>query len=138
MDATRLALSRMKSELRAKRVSDIPQPKAVQITVQVGGEEPGEEAVAFLGDRLRTRLRRPGILADLNTANVALIEVLSSVVADYMDADGRMVSQSVTDIRFATSVNDIDDTDTGDWVAEAAGTGEIGDYEPGFDTANEG
>ena len=44
MDATRLALSRMKSELRAKRVSDIPQPKAVQITVQVGGEEPGEEA----------------------------------------------------------------------------------------------
>jgi hypothetical protein len=44
MDATRLALSRMKSELRDKRVSDIPKPGAVQITVQVGGEEPGEEA----------------------------------------------------------------------------------------------
>ena len=94
------------------------------VTVEIGVEnqEPGAEAVGFLADRLRTRLRRADVLEDLQAANVAHIGTDGTTNADFMDMDGRMCSRSVTDIRFRTVSSDTQ-TDGG-WIAGASGAGE--------------
>lgn len=78
----------------------------------------GTDAVAVLGGRLRTRLRRPEARAILAADEVAIVTIGNTFDTDYRDQNGRMMSASLTELRLATVEQDTDAADeaTG-WVA---------------------
>jgi len=85
----------------------------------------GTNALA-LADRLRTRLRRPSVLADLRAADVSLARILASVDGlEVDDGDGRLVSLSITDVLFLVAERDTGTPETGGWVDTAAGEASI-------------
>lgn len=85
----------------------------------------GRNALA-LADQLRTRLRRPSVLAALRTADVSLARILGTVDGlEVDDGDGRLVSLSITDVLFLVAERDTDTPDTGDWIDTAAGSATI-------------
>ena len=98
---------------------------SVWVKLCIDSQSPTEEAVTTLSGLLRTRLRRTDILAIAQAAGVALVRIGPTFEADYRDADGRMVSSSTTEIRFACVEQDVDSTSTGDFVnavVDAEGT----------------
>jgi len=113
----------------------------VTVAINSFSQEPGEDAVAELASRLRTRLRRPDVLAILQAEDVALVAVEGTLAADYED-DGRIISASFTDLRLATVELDTDvaigsggDGGSGQYVSRASGTGEDDLTGSSFDAA---
>lgn len=111
----------------ATNVPTVGGQREFNITVRVcrHSQEPGEEAVGFKGGKLRTRMRRADVLAILKAAGVAFVWAGSTFNGDYLDANRRWVSCSVTDMRFRCVETDTDDSEgSGDWVRsmEAEGT----------------
>lgn len=102
-----------------------PRLFTVDVRIGVDSQEPGEESVGYMGSRLRTRLRRDDARDLLTAGEVALVSVGATINADYMDIDGRMVSCSITSLRFRTVDRDLDSDSDGDWIATTEGEGEI-------------
>ncbi len=97
------------------------------VSVQVGVDDQEDDVNAMtLAGLLRTRLRRNEILAILHDAEVGLVSIGPAMDADYRDADGRMVSNVIVEIKFACIESDTDSTESGDYIATAAGDGEAG------------
>lgn len=96
------------------------------VQVQIGSEsqEDGEDAVAYLSGKLRTRLRRSEILGVMQAAQVALRTVGPSLSADYKNRDGHWVSNSITELFLATVESDTDPLDTSEgWINEMESEG---------------
>lgn len=90
----------------------------VSIRIEADTQKPGENAQA-VAMRLRARLSRSNVLDALQAGNVALVEVMPTINADYRDQDARKVSLAVVDVLFATTENDANDAISGDYIATA-------------------
>jgi hypothetical protein len=106
-------------------------PRDFTLTVMIGSDDQLDAgAVGHLAGLLRTRIRRSDVLEILAGADIGLARVLNTINNDYLDADGRMVSFSMTEIRLHTIEEDVDtfvdgDTVGGDgYVATVLGDGE--------------
>ncbi len=101
------------------------------VTVIIGTDSQVDyEAVGDIASRLRTRLRRPDVLAGLWEADIGFSYFGQTINADYMD-EGRMYSQSITELFFETNeVDEPEEDDTGDYVAAVEGLG-YAEYETG-------
>lgn len=96
----------------------------VGVLVASTSQEHSDAAPSELAGRLRTRLRRPDILAVLQAEKVGLATVGPTVIADYLDGEQRWVSAAIVDVRFVLAVADEDPTDPGDFIASVEGQGE--------------
>lgn len=87
-------------------------PRVATVTVRIGAPEqdPAAAAPGFLAGKLRTRMRRQGVLDLLHDAGVSLISIGNTLNADYADNNSRMWSGSFTDLRFGVTETD---TETG-------------------------
>lgn len=77
---------------------------AVEITAD---QRSGYNAAAIL-ETARTRLNRPSSHAALEAANLALATIGPSTQADYPDANGRMVSRSLFELRLNAHASEAD------------------------------
>ena len=86
--------------------------RLVNVTVHIGGasQEDAEDAF-FLGGKLRTRLRRPDVLAVLQAGGAAVVDIGGSLDVDYRDQNGRMQSCALVELRFAFVESDTDTTE---------------------------
>ena len=91
----------------------------VSVRIESESQADGEDAVGQLASYLRTRLRRPTILAALQAAGLGLADILPTVTADYVDQD-RDLSVSVTDLLVLAAESDkAAPTGTG-WIEKVA------------------
>jgi hypothetical protein len=98
----------------------------VTVTVMIPNQLPGYESVGEVGSKLRTRLRALPVHQIYADADCAVVRVMETQVADGLEINGRMMSVSVTDIRFATVEEwEANDTAAGDFITRADGTGEL-------------
>lgn len=95
----------------------------VEVMIDVDTQEPGYESVAELSDKLRRRILFETPTATLRAAGVAYISqgTAPTSEADYEGLDGRVMSRAMTELRFRTTVNEID-TDATAFVAYVSGT----------------
>lgn len=101
----------------------------VRIRINSYSQDPGEESVASIAERIRLRVRRPDKQQLLRDGGVALVRTYATQYADYQDEEGRIVSCSVTDVEFAHAVNETDtQTEAGGFISTVTGTGT---YQPG-------
>lgn len=141
-DETRYEVITGATPALTRKVPTVGGYRLFTVTVRIGNDsqEPADSAVSTLAGKLRTRIRRADIRAILQAGNVAIVRIEPTIEADYLDADGRMVSQSFTDIRFATTEQDTDSDSDGDFIATAAGEGTLTDgateRDLTFDTAD--
>lgn len=97
----------------------------VSVRIENDSQTPGEETVGALAGVLRTRLRRGSIRDALHTAGIALLSIERTVDADYRTpGEGRWCSASVTDLQLSAAENDLDTTDSGDFIESVQGTGQ--------------
>lgn len=84
-----------------------------------------------LAANLRSRIRLPSVRAVHQAAGVAYVRGTLGGTLDYRDADSRMVSVTVLDLIFTTTVNEVDDLPEAstDWIAEVATDGPGADGE---------
>jgi hypothetical protein len=96
----------------------------VQVLCSSDSQEPDADSVGLMGGRLRTRMRRPNVLALLQDAGVALVSIGPTFDVSYSNQEGRDFSASSTEVRFACVESDTDATDDAGWIAalEAEGT----------------
>ena len=82
-----------------------------------GASQEDTEDSFFLAGRMRLRMRRADILAILQAAGVAVVEVGQSLEVDYRNINGRMQSAALVEIRFAFTEYEADVNSLGDYVA---------------------
>lgn len=94
-----------------------PRTFRVEIRVETGSQDGGEEAMSFI-TRLQTRLGLPGRPAI--TGALALVGVNVATMAEGIDADltvdDRTISLSTLEVVFNTVENDVDTTELGDYA----------------------
>lgn len=97
---------------------------SVQVLCQSDSQEPDADSVGLMGGRLRTRMRRADVLALLQAGGVAFVGVSPTFDISFQNQEGRMMSASSTEIRFACIETDTDATDDAGWIAnlESEGT----------------
>lgn len=89
----------------------------VSVRIESDSQTPGEESPGHYSSRLRTRLRRPAILADLREEDVALSRIESTQEVEYTSPDDRQVSLAQTDLILLAAENDIDSSaSTDEWI----------------------
>ena len=96
----------------------------VQVLCGSDSQEPDADSVGLMGGRLRTRMRRPDVLALLRAEGVALVSIGPTFDVSFTNQEGRDMSASSTEIRFACVESDTDATDDAGWIAalESEGT----------------
>lgn len=87
---------------------------AVEITAD---QRSGFNAAAIL-ETARTRINRPSSHAALEAANLALAAIGPSTQADYPDANGRMVSRSLFEVRLNAHASESDPDGRTAYIAE--------------------
>jgi len=106
--------------------------RVFNVTVHVGGASQDDTEDAFyLAGRIRTRIRRADVLAVLQAAGVALVDVGPSLEVDYRDINGRMQSAAFVELRFAFTEYDTDTVDASGHVASTSDA--VGTLTEGFD-----
>lgn len=103
-----------------KLVRTVEGPRQFMVSVRIEAESQldTEESVGQLASDLRTRMRRPSLLAALRLAGVSLARMEPTIGQDFL-ADDRMVSLSITDMLFLSAETDTDTTDPGDYIQTA-------------------
>jgi hypothetical protein len=88
---------------------------SVSIRVESQSQADGVESVGAIAGRIRTRLRRLGILTALKDADLALVEIQPVQNLDFA-SQGRFVSLAVLDVLLSSVENDTDTTpESADW-----------------------
>jgi len=96
------------------------------LQVEVHVPEQTDDSWAFnVTERIRTRIRRPSIIAQLSAVEVAFIRMTEAKKVTYKD-NGRMISAAVLNVSFGTVANDIDPT-PGGWIEFVELTGHLQD-----------
>lgn len=74
------------------------------------------ESVGDLSEYVRTRFNRESVQEALTVAGLGLNQIGETVEADVQRDDGRWLSVGITDIVFNLYQNDVDTTDSGDYI----------------------
>jgi len=92
--------------------------RVFSVMAHVGGasQEDTEDAF-FLAGKIRLRLRRLDVLAVLQAAGVALVDIGQSLEVDYRNINGRMKSAALIELTFAFTEYEVDASSLGDYVA---------------------
>lgn len=101
-------------------------PRRFSVMVIVASDDQeSTEAIGEVAGRLRTRLMREELLQQLMDCDLGFTKLGATMNIDYQD-DGRMYSQSMTEVWFETNEQDEPtSSDSGDYVKEVHGGGTL-------------
>jgi hypothetical protein len=100
---------------------------SVMCIVGSDNQDADKAAIGQLGSLIRTRLRREEVLDILQAADISINQIFTTLNVDYED-DGIMYSQSMTEVRFNTSEEDLPEPEVvTSYIAEVHGNGVAGE-----------